>query len=85
MGTEKKCFLYQPSGSTDKKNPFDYASSAGCIAPDSWAAPATRAAGTSNFASLICRLYAPHRLGQSNGAAGAFLGLIGLIRPMGQS
>ena len=44
MGTEKKRFLYQPSGSADKKT-FDYASSAGCIAPDSWAAPATRAAG----------------------------------------
>ena len=39
MGTEKKRFLYQPSGSADKKT-FDYASSAGCIAPDSWAAPA---------------------------------------------
>ena len=44
MGTEKKRFLYQPSGSADKKT-FDYASSAGCIAPDSWAAPTTRAAG----------------------------------------
>ena len=32
MGTEKKRFLYQPSGSADEKT-FDYASSAGCIAP----------------------------------------------------
>ena len=47
----------------------------GCKAPVSWAAQF-------RFAHLPPGV-PPHRLGHSNGAAGAFLGLIGLLRLIG--